>query len=207
MPSLPNIVIVGLLSSASFLYAQDPCKCNDVRAPHHYRYAQKHETNFAKFSTASHEISPADIIGWQERYRDQTKGFRKRTVPLPRLEQSPEDSLYSLTGYMWFVKHESKGPDRDCDFHIEIGTRKKSGRRAVVEVTDDNCRLQQVILDTLESRGYKLKKEFPEGIPCTVTGLGFYDGIHPPSGHGRRGKTTFSSWEIHPVKDIVFERR
>jgi hypothetical protein len=189
---------------AHALLAQDPCNCKDRKAPHHYRFAEKHETNFSGFTKAKSAIIPGDIVDWQRRYRDRVSDLRKRKSDLARRKDTPEDTLYTLSGYMWYVKHERTGPDPDCDFHIEIGPKTRSGRRVVVEVTDDNCKLQREILGRMESDGFKLKKEFSHGIPCTVTGLGFYDGVHPPSGHGRRGKTTFSSWELHPVKDIKF---
>ncbi len=185
------------------LNAVEPCKCKDPKAQKHYRHGEKHETDFGKYHAAAGTISAADIVSWQKKYKDATKAL-KASADKSRMKDTPEDSLYTLKGFMWYVKHESAGPGRDCDFHIEIGPQTKSGRRAVVEVTLDKCALQQEILDTIDAHGYLLKKEFSKPIPCTVTGLGFYDGIHPPSGHGRRGKTTFSSWELHPVKSILF---
>jgi len=44
------------------------------------------------------------------------------------------------------------------------------------------------------------------GIPCTVVGLGFYDGFHGPDQHGRI-KTHGSAWELHPVKSLQFENQ
>jgi hypothetical protein len=194
-----------LLVSVQIALAGDPCGCKDIKGTHHYRHNQKHETDYEKFPKAKDAIASQDIIGWQKRYVQAMKATKSKSLDQPRKKNTPEDSLYTLKGYIWYVKHEKSGKGADCDFHIEIGTKNRSGRRVVVEVTKDNCRLQQEILDTMQSHGFSLKKEFDQGIPCTVVGLGFYDGVHPPSGHGRKGKTTFSSWELHPVKSIMFE--
>ncbi len=196
--------LILIISSNGF--ATDPCNCKDRKAPNHYRYHEKRETDFGKYAVVQNPITSNDVIDWQKTYRDVTKSLKSRSKEAPRAEGTPEDSLYTLKGYMWYVKHESSGTDPDCDFHIEIGPKGKAGKRVVVEVTMDKCGLQQEILDTLSARGYKLRKEFTHGIPCTVIGLGFYDGVHPPAGHGRKNKTTFSSWELHPVKSIIFEQ-
>jgi hypothetical protein len=202
MKSILALLLLSLMP-LHVLNADEPCKCKDPKAPHHYRYNQKHETASGKYHAAAHPISAADIISWQKKYTGATKAL-KASPDKSRMAGTPEDTMYTLKGFMWYVKHEAGGPDPDCDFHIEIGPQNTSGKRAVVEVTKDNCNLQQEILDTMDAHGYSLKKEFTKPIPCTVTGLGFYDGVHPPSGHGRRGKTTFSSWELHPVINIKF---
>ena len=91
-----------------------------------------------------------------------------------RQKDTPEDSLYTLEGYMWYVRHEA-----DCDFHIQIGPTSESSKgRAVVEVSIENCALQKKIQDTMAARGYSFGKEFKQGIPVTMVGIGFYDWQH-----------------------------
>ncbi len=115
---------------------------------------------------------------------------------------TPEDSLYILKGFMYYVRHEHQS-DGDCDLHIEIGTADRTAFRAIVEVTRDNCILQKKILDFIYSKGYATEKEFPSGIPVVVKGLGFWDGHSPAAEHGRHGKTNISCWELHPVEELT----
>jgi len=183
---------------------ENPCHCKDKQAPHRWRFEEKHETNFSRYPEVKDTITCRDIIAWQERFRKIKKIISPHSSQQPRVKGTPEDSLYTLRGYMYFVRHESQ-ENGDCDFHIEIGTQNKSDMRAVIEVTNDSCSVQKKILDYVVSKGYSLNKEFSAGVPCVVSGLGFYDGHQKKSKHGRPGITTMSLWELHPVISIQFK--
>ena len=198
------IILLMLIASLSAKQSRhDPCRCKDREAPHRYRYFEKHSTNFPQYAGAKDTITCRDIIAWHTRYAKATlrvSGHGRRSGRVPG---TPEDSLYTLAGYMYYVRHESKKKG-DCDLHIEIGTADASSPRAIVEATNDDCALQKMILEHVASRGYSLEEEFPAGLPCVVKGLGFYDGNQPVAEHGRPGKTNMSLWELHPIKSIQF---
>jgi hypothetical protein len=182
----------------------DPCRCSDAKATDRYRYYEKHTTDFLKHPEAGERITCRDIIAWQKRYKKNVKSITRHARSAPRMNGTPEDSLYTLTGVMYYVRHESK-PDGDCDLHIEIGTDDPAEMRAIVEVTNDDCVSQKRIIDHIVSKGERLGHEFSAGLPCVVQGLGFYDGHQRVFEHGRAGKTNVSSWELHPVKSIEFK--
>lgn len=140
---------------------------------------------------------------WQRKY---AKLMKKEVIPTTkRVKGTPEDSLYTLEGYLWYVKKEI-----DCDYHMQIGPKEKSGKRTVIELTMDNCEMQRAILDTLKSRGYSAEgKQFKAGIRVTVVGLGFYDGQHATKKAQEGASSSLkkqegTAWELHPVKAIVF---
>lgn len=196
--SLIPFIILSLHSGST-----DPCRCRDSKALGRYRYHEKHSTDFLKHPEARDTITCRDIIAWQDRYATNMKRISRHSSRAARLKGTPEDSLYTLTGFMYYVRHESK-KNGDCDLHIEIGTADQAAMRAIVEVTNDHCDLQKSILDHLASKGYRLEREFGAALPCVVRGLGFYDGHQKPFEHGRPGKTNVSSWELHPVMSIQF---
>ena len=197
---LPFLVLVIRVSEAH----EDPCNCVDKHLHSRYRTKEKHERNFSEFPVAKDTITCGDIIAWQGKYAAISEHIASHTSEIPRRSGTPEDSLYILKGWMYFVRHESK-KNGDCDLHIEIGTGNKFDMRAVVELTNDNCQSQKIVLDYLEMKGCKLNKEFSKGIPCVVKGLGFYDGNQYPTEHGRIGKTNVSSWELHPLISVEFQ--
>lgn len=184
----------------SFSFAQkDPCSCNETTAKENqHRTKAKHVTNYESYPEAKYDIVPEDIITWQDLYSSYTREIKKET---DRVKETPEDSLYTLHGYIYFIKQEAN----DCDFHIEIGPKNiKSKRRIIVEVSKENCNLQKEILDYIKLKGFKKNNQFTKGLKCTVVGLGFYDAAHKPNKHG--GIFTHkSSWELHPVKSVKFE--
>lgn len=188
-------VVAGLLSASA---QQDPCNCKpNVGKKRPYRLDAKWETNYGSFAARADTISSSTVRTWEGCYKKKTK--RDVIWSTKRLKATPEDTLYVLKGWMWYVKQEV-----DCDLHIEIGPKAKSGKRTVVEVTKDNCKLQEAILKRMQQEGYKLAKEFKQGIPCIVVGLGFYDGQHPLKSESRVAERG-SSWELHPVKSIEFQ--
>ena len=216
MKSIPLLLIIGLTFALTAdaqnhrkhtKEAVDPCDCHDPKGTRHYRYAAKHETDFDKYPKSDVDITSVTIFKWQKHYSKLTKVITEKSRTMARLKSTPEDTLYILKGWLYFVKDEGAGSDPDCDYHIEIGLKKPSGQRAVVEITKNNCALQKKVADYLIALGYHWKNraiELAKGIRCTVVGLGFYDGAHPPSQHGR-ATTAGSSWELHPVKSLEFE--
>jgi len=199
MKNLFYLIIVVSLSACNLYAQKDPCLCNETTpVPNQHRSKAKHVTDYSKYPKAKNEISPEDIINWQLLYSTYTRDIKKGS---DRVQDTPEDSIYTLKGYMYFVKQEAN----DCDFHIEIGPKDiKSKSRVIVEVSKENCNLQKTILDYITSLGFKKMKQFTKGLPCTVVGLGFYDAAHKPNKHG--GIFTHkSSWELHPVKSFTFD--
>jgi len=194
-----KLLILFLFAVTSVLLAQkDPCNCNETTPiDRQHRTKAKHVTNYGAYARAKYNITPDDVTGWQDLYSTFTRNANKDTE---RILETPEDSLFVLDGYMYFVKQEAN----DCDYHIEIGPKSiKSKRRIIVEVSQENCDLQQKIMEYIVSNGFKLNKQFTKGLPCTVIGLGFYDAAHKPNHHGGN-YTHKTSWELHPVKSIEF---
>ncbi len=205
MITLNKLAVVYLLFRFSLANAQtDPCDCHNSALTSQYRGAVKHEIHFGDFSKAKNSITSKTIVGWQKIYRSVTKNVETTT---PRLPNTPEETLYTLEGKLYFVRHETgiMGMGGDCDLHIEIGTDDPNDLpRAIVEVPKENCALQKQILDKIEEKGFGLEDDIEPGIHVTVVGVGFYDGFHNPKTHGRV-QTHGSSWELHPVKSIKFK--
>ncbi len=198
------ILLLLTLALSSPRPHEDPCRCEDKRARYRYRSMEKHTTHFSRYPEASGTITCKDIIGWQHRYSAVMKRISPKSLRAARVRGTPEDSLYTLIGTMYYARHESQ-KNGDCDLHIEIGTKDPLEMRAIVEVTNDNCDLQKFILDHIDSKGYSPGEEFTAGLPCVVKGLGFCDFHQKPFEHGRPGKTNVSSWELHPVLSIQFK--
>ena len=213
MRQFTNKMLVSLtLFSFHFIFAQDedPCACEPkVGSVRPYRIEAKWDTAFSQYALSKRVIKSYNVRRWEKKYANLAGGS---TVSwnTKRLANIPEDSLYTLEGYLWFVKAEV-----DCDYHIQIGPRSKTSMRAVVEVTIKNCDLQKEIRDTLRARGYagslETGIELNKGIPVTVVGLGFYDWQHhfktPPAdtpGDSPLRKQSGTAWEIHPVQSIKF---
>jgi len=142
-----------------------------------------------------------------------------RNPPVSTARDSPriaeENWLVTVDAYLWAAKREP-----DNDYHlilgrapwqfkkfmtIEISGLPKSGhpdRPALKTVRDD---FKAYFADSLPgSSGYAI---YDDPIPVQVTGCLFFDASHHagqvgPRALGTRPKTT---WEIHPVTEIVFE--
>lgn len=182
---------------------KDPCDCQPQVGKKPYRFEAKREKKYDKFHVAQEPMKLSSTREWQKKYAKLMK--KEVTRETKRVKNTPEDSLYTLDGYLWYVNKQI-----DCDFHMQIGPKSKSGKRTVVEITLDNCAMQQMILDTLKSRGFSAnRKEFDEGMPVTVIGLGFYDGQHGAK-KAKEGASSWikkqagTAWELHPIKAIVF---
>lgn len=205
---------VFLFAIAATVCAQpeDPCTCTGTDPTSQYRTRAKHRKTYTQYTRASRIITPSEFIDWQNRYADRTDTVNRSAAAskLRKLKASPEDTLYTLQGFLYYIKKEE-----DCDYHMEIGPADPAAQRAVVELTKEFCseqrQVRQFLIDYVrESKHktlteYNLKEEFNPGIPVTVKGLGFYDGWHGPDAHGRSG-THGSSWELHPAVRVEFDQ-
>jgi hypothetical protein len=198
---------------AHFAKAQNnPCDCEPrVGENHPYRLDAKWLTAVDQFPHSTDTLSAAALHIWQELYAP-LANKKAVTWNTPRLHSSPEDSIYTMSGWLWYIRKEA-----DCDFHIQIGDISGMGsKRSVIEVSVKNCALQQTILDTLKSSGYSLSSisrglELSRGLKVVATGLGFYDGEHgvktPPKTVRKDSplwKQEGTAWELHPVIEMHF---
>ncbi len=207
----PLILLLFLLLNYPDAFAQScPCTATTKKKNQH-RSGAKHATNYDDFVSKEDTVTVTYINKWEKKYKTKTStiSVTPTNAASKRKHGTPEDSLYILKGFMWFVKLEGN----DCDFHIEIGPRDVMGNRIVVEVARENIDLQKKIKDKLDELGEKIlgcgtgsttTAHFDVPIPVVVTGLGFYDKSHAPNtNHGDVHTKTYS-WELHPVRDIDF---
>ena len=192
--------------------AQPICNCTpSTQQDHQDRTEAKHVDNYNDFILKEDTVDVPYISKWQAKYKTKTNTITKKahSANSARQHNTPEDSLYILKGYMWFVKTEGN----DCDFHIEIGTTNVVRTRIVVEVAKENTAVQQKIKDHLDGLGLKIMgcgtnntaiAHFDHPLECIVIGLGFYDASHKPMTNHGDVHTKRYSWELHPVKDIIF---
>lgn len=205
----PSAFLTGLFCclTGAGLYAQITCACTaTTEKSHQQRSHAKHVTDYSSFKKKNTPISVKYMYKWQSNYFTKTAGISTQPNS-PRVSLTPEDSLYVLEGYLWMVKTE----ENDCDFHMEIGTKTGTGTRMIVEVPKENTTVQNKIKQRLGSLGLHIKgchfsgdSHFKTGLAVTVTGLGFYDASHQPNTNHGDAHTKKYSWELHPVKDIVF---
>jgi len=188
------------------------CNCNpttDITNQH--RTEAKHVTDLDDFIIKEDTIAVAYINKWEKKYKTITNTITRtaNSSNSARQPDSPEDTMYILKGFMWFVKLE----ENDCDFHIEIGPKSVLGNRIVVEVDQENSELQEKIKTHLDNIGEKIMHcgtsssktaHFDKPISVIVIGLGFYDKSHAPDTNHGDVHTKKYSWELHPVKDVIF---
>lgn len=202
-----------IMVSGTFIIAQPAsCPCTpSTKVANQQRSSAKHETNYSQYLRKKDTITVNYIYTWQAKYDALTTQITTNPgkTTSKRKHNTPEDTLYILKGFMWYVKQEPN----DCDFHIEIGPKNPTGTRIVVEVTQENVALQEKIKQELDNRHLHIKgckpgtssdTHFPNGIPVVVTGLGFYDASHKPNTNHGDEHTKLYSWELHPVKEVVF---
>lgn len=207
------LFILIFFSSCSMVFSQKPiCTCTaTTQFSHQERSGAKHESKYSSYTKKKDTIFPNYFYKWEQKYAVLTTTISTKPdkPESKRKNKTPEDTLYILKGYMWFVKLEAN----DCDLHIEIGPQDSAGTRIIIEVPKENKKLQNKIKKELDKRKLlimrcgtsdKDKAHFKIGIPVVITGLGFYDVSHlPDSDHGD-DHTKKYSWELHPVKDIKF---
>ena len=156
-------------------------------------------------------ISIKDIYQWQDQYEKVTSSISWSPMNNKgkRRANTPEDTLYVLKGYLWFV-HLIKF---DCDFHMEIGSKDSSGDRIIVEVPWTNANVQTKIKHYLDSLGLPVlgctetnfnMAHFKYGIPVLIKGYGFYDAYHKVNRSHGDHHTNKYLWELHPVTEIEF---
>lgn len=202
-----SVLNCTILNAQSTMCACDPETEFDRQA----RSGAKHEKDYGHYKRKKDTIDVAYIYKWEKQYADSVKTISRNpeNPKSQRKHKTPEDTLYTLKGYLWFVKSEHN----DCDYHLEIGPKEIGGTRIVVEVKEENIELQQKIKAHLNSLGLKMmgcgtsnskKAHFKIGIPVVVVGLGFYDVSHKPNTNHGDSHTKKYSWELHPVKNIIF---
>lgn len=175
----------------------DACGCISVKSKSElYRYTAKYEKDFSNYPSFAGTISSETVRAWEKIYNKKT---RRVFDASERMKNTPEDTLYMLAGYIY----EAKMNKNDCDLHLEIGTEDPQVLRTVAEITKDNCKLQEQILQQLQAKGFVIGRQNATGIKCTLTGLGFYDGKHPYKKNKKYEHG--SAWEIHPVIAIRLE--
>ena len=156
-------------------------------------------------------IQVEDIYQWQDKYAKATKtiSWNPTSNKSKRQPGTPEDTLYTLKGYLWFV-HLIKF---DCDYHIEIGDKDSSATRIIIEVLYSNAAVQNKIKHYLDSLGLPIlgctetnfnKAHFKIGVPVFVKGYGFYDAYHKTNKTHGDHHTNKYLWELHPITDIEF---
>ena len=176
-----------------------------------HRSDAKHVTSYEDFILKEDTISVEYMHKWEAKFKNKVTNI-KTTPTNPaskRKNGTPEDTLYILKGFLWFVSQEGN----DCDFHIEIGTDNVFKTRIIVEVTKENTVLQKKIREELFGRGLTImdcnthssnEAHFDTPLPVIIIGLGFYDKSHAPNTNHGDIHTKKFSWELHPVQDIIF---
>lgn len=204
-----TLSFLSLFLSWSFSIAQ-VCDCKPTtKKANQHRSVAKHETAYNDFTHKKKIINVKYITAWENKYSSTTKSITVGASKESSLRwtETPEDTLYTIKGYMWFISQEAN----DCDFHIEIGDATGKGNRIIVEVTQENKNLQKKIKKHLDDLGLLIKDcngsgdtHFEKGLQVLVTGLGFYDASHKPNTNHGDSHTNKYSWELHPVMDITF---
>ncbi len=206
-------IVLMLLPLYHAMTQTDPCSCTpSVGSIRPYRLPAKWETLGHTYPKGKKSLKPSTIHSWETKYSAKANST---TVAwnTTRLVATPEESLYTLKGYLWYVKKEV-----DCDYHIQIGKKSKgAAKRAVVELTIKQCTIQKTLLDTLQGRGYTLTQirngvELTKGIQVTIQGLGFYDWQHQlkepndnTDADSPLWKQEGTAWELHPVISFEFD--
>ncbi len=168
------------------------CGCNPLLPlSASYRSWAKFDKNVASLPKHDGIISSNDVRAWEAVYtRKMNANVNSSSA---RVKGTPEDTLYTVVGYIYDARLKAN----DCDLHIEIGNDNVNAPRIVAEVPHTDCKLQDALLAELEKKGFTYKKQNDTGIKITITGPGFWDGLHPEKEKHKyeRGNT----WEIHPV--------
>ncbi|MFL5788747.1 MAG: hypothetical protein ACJ748_11885 [Flavisolibacter sp.] len=210
-----KVVLFCLLSFSLLVCAgikAQNCTCNalmPIRLQPRGIEKNKLQDNFSKYSLNT--ISIYDIYKWQDHYNNITSGisWNPNSIKSKRRVATPEDSIYVLKGYLWFVHKIGF----DCDYHIEIGDKDSAATRIIVEVPYTNPAVQKKIKEHLDSLALPImgcneknekKAHFTKGLPVLVYGFGFYDSFHKVNKSHGDEHTKKYLWEIHPVTDIVF---
>ena len=156
----------------------------------------------------------ASLIAWLP-----TKAEMKRDHPhiTAKTKRLPEEEHYvTVDAYIYAIKKE----DNDNDFHVIMGStpqKEKDTKFMAAEVS--GLREGGTCNDKLQVPRDELKRHFGDRlpgysyhtfdyyggspIPVKVSGPLFFD-KHPAGGVGTKDYKTTTSWEIHPVADMIF---
>jgi hypothetical protein len=207
------ILIVISLCMAKPCGAQPPgCPCTPTTPKsRQQRTSAKHTAVFKNIIERKKFLSTAEMSTWQDRYDSLTAGITttRQAASSKRMHNTPEDTMYTIKAYLWFVKLEHN----DCDLHMELGTADSTDTRVIVELPAELKTVQAQLKKELQKRGLPIlncgtsnsnKAHYAKGIPVLVRGIGFYDASHKPDTNHGDSHTKKYSWELHPVVAISF---
>lgn len=207
MNNLPLILLALLIPCLT--NSQQLCDCNASTLKEKQRRSNvKHISNYSSIAKRSSLLTIEEMYTWDSKYAGKTAHVSVQPTSA-RLHNTPEDTMYTIKCYLWFVKVE----ENDCDMHMEIGTSNIADTRMVVEVPKENAALQTRIKQKLDELGLKImncgtknkkKAHFTKGVPVQVTGIGFYDASHKANTNHGDSCTKKYVWELHPVTEVVF---
>jgi len=126
-----------------------------------------------------------------------------------------EQWLVTVDAYLYAAKREP-----DNDFHIILGQKPSHAERYMTAEISGLPKSGHPDRTALKSARDEFKEYFgddlPEGdsydhydpIPIRITGCVFFDASHHagyPNSPGPQGMKPKTSWELHPVTEIIFE--
>ena len=176
----------------NLVYFTDRCDCKT--SDHPYRFLIKHDTAFAGLPERRSFITVETIRSWEKKYPIDLLLEQDK-----RVANTPEDTIYNLQGWLYLVKTDKS----DCDLHLQVGPKDPNKMRVDIEIPPEECALQNLVLKQLEAIKFKFDVQNPKPIYFEARGPAFFDGAN----RGRPGKkhTGGCSWEIHPVREIIFK--
>ena len=126
---------------------QDPCDCKGTNQATRYRTKTKHIKTYSRYPKSKLVITPTTVVSWQEIYDNKTSeiGRDNASKKLGKVKGTPEDKLYTLEGYLYFIKMED-----DCDYHMDIGSDDPDETRAVVKLTKEFCSQQRHVFEFIQ---------------------------------------------------------
>jgi hypothetical protein len=93
---------IGLLTATA---QENPCDCKpNVGKTRPYRLDAKWETKYNSYPAFADTITSSTVRSWESRYKK--KIAQNVMWNTKRLKGTPEDTLYVLKGWMWYVKRE-----------------------------------------------------------------------------------------------------
>ena len=192
MKAIIIFILTLFLLSVKTPTSLDRCDCKT--SDHPYRSTIKHDTAFAGLPERKSFISVETIRSWEKKYPiDLLLEQDKRIV------NTPEDTIYNLQCWLYLVKTDKS----DCDLHLQVGPKNPYKMRIDIEIPMEECKLQNEVLAELAKRKFLFNVQNKVPILIEARGPAFFDGAN----RGRPGKkhTGGCSWEIHPVRSIVFK--
>ena len=209
MKKLPFLLLLILFASIS-AYAQLSVTCPPpvFKDPSvQYRGDVKHRARGTDTGTA---IQVADMYGWPNVAVTVVNSPANKHRAMPGSKETETSTLDALL-------RQAKVEGNDCEIHLELSqTAAANARRVIVEIPPDSDVESdyQTILRLMHARfphrglGPGTAFIFTPPVHMTVTGFGFFDGVHkamagpkrPNGGHGSARVKTF--WELHPAWNV-----